>query len=268
MTDKYAVIGDPVEHSLSPVIHQAFASETGEDISYERIQVPLNSFTEQVCELIAEEYRGLNVTVPLKQEAFQLAEKNSERAITASAVNTLSFENGWVLGDNTDGVGLIRDLEQNLGCTIHNKAILLLGAGGAARGILEPLLARNPNRLVIANRTESRAEILSQEFPETEFATLDSVFGEFELIINATSASLAGGDIALNPEIINGDCLCYDLMYTKKPTPFMQWGSGHGANVSDGLGMLVEQAAEAFYVWRKVRPTTQKLIATLRAEHL
>ena len=273
MTDKYAVIGNPIAHSKSPQIHKLFAEQTGEDISYERIEAPLDGFAAKVDELRATGYKGCNVTVPFKFEAFLQTNERTERAEVAKAVNTLSFDNDIIYGDNTDGAGLVNNLKNNLNFYFNNKRILLVGAGGAAWGISLPLLHESPKRLVISNRTIAKAEDAQRIlFPFTkgkltEFVAknFDDLTGEqFDLVINATSAGLTDSEIPLPHGIFAPGALAYDLMYGRE-TPFMKFAREHGAAVvSDGLGMLVEQAAESFFIWRGVRPQTAQVIATLR----
>ena len=270
MTDRYAVIGNPIEHSRSPQIHAAFARQTGEDIAYERILGCLDAFESDVGEFFAAGGRGLNVTVPFKERAFGLADVLSERASAAGAVNTLIAGADGVIGDNTDGVGLVRDLGCNHLFGFAGSRILLLGAGGAARGVLRPLLDERPGRLLIANRTASRAVALAGSLAGPGNASgcgLDELAGlRFDLIINATAAGLE----AKVPDIPD-DCLAeggwtYDMLYGRKPTAFVDWGRAHGAaRALDGLGMLVEQAAESFRLWRGVQPDTGPVIESLRA---
>jgi len=264
MTDRYAVFGHPIAHSKSPLIHAAFARQTGQDMRYDAILAPLDGFAASVAAFIAAGGRGANVTVPFKEEAFRLAGRLSPRAQRAGAVNTLMFDNG-ILGDNTDGAGLVADLTRNLNCSLAGKRILLLGAGGAARGVIEPLLEQQPATLVIANRTVSRAQELAALFGHGIRACgFDEASTPFDLIINATAASLAGELPPLSPQLFTANTLAYDMMYGRD-TPFLAFARAHGAATADGLGMLVEQAAEAFYVWRGVRPDTAPVIASLRA---
>ena len=269
--DRYAVIGNPVEHSKSPVIHSEFARQTGQAIEYERILSPLDAFRETVLRFRDEGGKGLNVTVPFKLEAFQLTTTLTSRARYAEAVNTLKFEQDRIIGDNTDGAGLVRDIQNNLGITIERKRILLLGAGGAAQGVLYPLLDQDPALLVIANRTVDRAlemqrkveqrDVLSRTVSAQTYESLDGL--SFDIIINATSAGLTDSALPIPPGIFAADALAYDMMYGRE-TPFMQFARQEGAQVADGLGMLVEQAAESFYLWRDVRPDTRTVIEKLR----
>jgi shikimate dehydrogenase len=266
MTDRYAVFGHPIAHSKSPQIHAAFARQTGQDLSYEAILAPLDGFAASVAEFIAAGGRGGNVTVPFKEEAYQLAQRLSPRAERAGAVNTLKFDADGILGDNTDGAGLVADLTRNLHCALTGKRILLLGAGGAARGVIEPLLDQQPAALVIANRTVSRAQELAELFGQGVTACgFDEATTPFDLIINATAASLAGELPPLSPHIVTPNTLAYDMMYGRD-TPFLNFARTQGAVTADGLGMLVEQAAEAFYVWRGMRPDTAPVIASLRQD--
>jgi shikimate dehydrogenase len=271
VSERYCVIGNPVAHSKSPAIHAAFAAQTGQQLDYERCPAPLDGFTATVRQLITAGYRGANVTVPFKLEAAQLAGTLSARAQAAGAVNTLSFNDAGIAGDNTDGAGLVADIVRNAGVPIAGKRVLLLGAGGAARGALLPLLEQGPRELVIANRTTATAEALAAAFAAMpghgvpvsacEFAALD---GRFDIVVNATSASLAGALPPVPPAVFGPGTLALDMMYAADPTPFMQFAAAHGATVRDGLGMLVEQAAEAFFVWRGVRPQTTALLAQMR----
>jgi len=263
MTDRYAVFGHPIAHSKSPQIHAAFARQTGQDMSYEAILAPRDGFAASVAAFIAAGGRGANVTVPFKEEAYRLASRLSPRAQHAGAVNTLVFDDG-ILGDNTDGGGLVADLTRNLRCALAGKRILLVGAGGAARGVIDPLLDQTPAELVIANRTVSRAQELADLFGRGVRACgFDALDMPFDLVINATAASLAGELPPLSPRIFAAGTLAYDMMYGRD-TPFLAFARSHGAATADGLGMLVEQAAEAFYLWRGVRPDTAPVIAALR----
>ncbi len=264
MTDRYAVFGHPIAHSKSPQIHAAFARQTGQDLSYEAILAPLDGFADSVAQFVAGGGRGANVTVPFKEEAYALANRLTPRAQRAGAVNTLSFDADGILGDNTDGAGLVSDLIRNLDCALGGKRILLLGAGGAARGVVEPLLEQKPAALVIANRTVSRAQELAELFGQGVAACgFDEATTPFDVVINATAASLAGELPPLSPAIFTAGTLAYDMMYGRD-TPFLNFARSHGAATADGLGMLVEQAAEAFYVWRGVRPDTSAVIRSLR----
>jgi len=267
MPDQYAVIGNPVAHSKSPVIHAEFARQTGQDLSYERLLAPIHGFMAAVEAFHACGGRGVNVTLPFKAEAFGYATRLSERARAAQAVNTLKFEGKSIFGDNTDGAGLVNDVERNLGYSVAGRRVLLLGAGGAARGVIEPLLARQPMRLVLANRTPGKAQGLAQNFGGSlETATYAALAGmQFDLVINATSASLAGTLPPLPHGVFAQGALAYDMMYGKGETPFLGFARAEGAaTLADGLGMLVEQAAESFFIWRGVRPDTTPVLTLLR----
>ena len=265
MTDRYAVFGHPIAHSKSPQIHAAFARQTGQDMRYEAILAPLDGFDASVAAFIAAGGRGANVTVPFKEEAYRLADTLSPRAQRAGAVNTLVFADGRIEGDNTDGAGLVADLVDNLHRPLAGQRVLLLGAGGAARGVIEPILGKAPATLVIANRTVARAQELAALFGGKIVACgFGAVEGTFDLVINATSASLSGELPPLPAHVFTHDTLAYDMMYGRD-TPFLAMARGLGAATADGLGMLVEQAAEAFFRWRGVRPDTAPVIASLRA---
>jgi shikimate dehydrogenase len=269
MSDRYAVIGNPVSHSKSPLIHAAFARAGGQDLTYEAILAPLDRFAGTVEAFRAAGGKGANVTVPFKLEAFALATEVTERARAAHAVNTLSFAAHAVYGDNTDGFGLVRDIEANLGIEIAGKRVLVMGAGGAARGALGPLLTRRPALLVLANRTADKALELAARFRALgpiEGSGYPGLGGaSFDIVVNATAASLAGELPPLPAGLFRHDALAYDMMYGTEPTRFLRWAAVHGAKrLADGLGMLVEQAAESFFVWRAVRPDTAPVIALLR----
>lgn len=269
MSDLYCVFGNPIAHSKSPAIHAAFAAVSGQDLVYEARLAAVDGFKQAISEFVAAGGKGANVTVPFKEEAFRLATRLSERAARAGAVNTLVFNGGEIFGDNTDGAGLVRDITHNLGFSLAGKRILLLGAGGASRGVIAPLLAEKPASLFIANRSADKAVMLAQAF--SDIATVDAgSFGKtagksFDLVINATSASLSGESLPLPPGIFASGSLAYDMMYGKGETPFLALAREQGAaQRADGLGMLVEQAAEAFFVWRGVRPATAQVLADLR----
>lgn len=272
MPDRYAVVGNPVAHSKSPTIHAEFARQTGQDLVYERLLAPLDGFATAVQRFRGEGGKGLNVTVPFKLEAFRLAHEHSERAREAGAVNVLKFEGDHVFGDNTDGLGLVRDIEVNLAISLRGRRILLLGAGGAAQGVLGPLLAAAPSRVVVGNRTPERALQLVERFRQARPASdlsaralANLVGSSFDVIINATSASLQDAPLELPNGIFAQGALAYDMMYGKGSTPFLSFARGDGAAVvADGLGMLVEQAAESFFIWRGVRPHTAPVIESLR----
>ena len=271
MTDRYCVLGNPVAHSRSPAIHAQFAAQCGQDMGYEAVLAPLNGFAVTVAQFIAAGGKGANVTVPFKEEAFRLSTRRSARAERAGAVNTLVFGADEIFGDNTDGAGLVRDIEANLGIALAGKRILLLGAGGAARGVIEPLLVCRPASLLIANRSADKAEGLAREF--ADLGTVDAgnftktAGHRFDIVVNATSASLSGASLPLPAGIYAPGSLAYDMMYGKGETPFLAQARAQGAaHLADGLGMLVEQAAEAFLVWRGVRPETAPVLAELRRQ--
>lgn len=267
--DRYCVFGNPIGHSKSPLIHRLFAEQTGQVIDYQARLAPLDDFPANARAFFAEGLGG-NVTVPFKEEAFRLCDELTERARRAGAVNTVKkLADGSLLGDNTDGAGLVRDLTMNAAVSLKGKRILLLGAGGAVRGVLEPLLAEQPAALVIANRTVEKAEQLAREFADlgpVVASGYDWIDAPVDLIINGTSASLAGELPPIAPSLIQpGHTLCYDMMYGKALTAFNRWAAEHGAvRTLDGLGMLVEQAAEAFFLWRGVRPASAPVLAELR----
>ena len=271
MTDHYAVIGNPIAHSKSPLIHAEFARQTGQDMAYAAMLAPLDGFVGTVKQFQAEGGRGLNVTVPFKQQAWKLATILTDRARLAEAVNTLKFEpDGTILGDNTDGAGLTRDILQNLGISFVGKRVLLMGAGGAARGVLLPLLLQKPELLAIANRTPEKAVELERHFAAYgpieggDYARLAG--GLFDVVINATSSSLQGELPPLPQGVFAPGSLAYDMMYGKGLTPFLRFAQANGAaHLADGLGMLVEQAAESFFLWRGVRPQTQSVITLLKS---
>ena len=272
MTDRYAVMGNPVAQSKSPEIHAAFARQTGQQLSYEKILVPLDQFNSQVKTFFREGGKGLNVTVPFKLQAWQLAQVRSRRAEQAGSANTLLIgRDGKLYADNTDGVGMVRDIVANHHGRLCDKRILVLGAGGAVRGVLGPLLAEKPKQLVIANRTVSKAEQLARMFAKQgkpAACGYENLAGKrFDWIINGTAASLHGELPPLPEGLLNGDAWCYDMMYGAQDTVFMQWARQAGAaQILDGLGMLVEQAAEAFFIWRQVRPQTQPVIEMIREQ--
>jgi len=268
--DRYAVIGNPIGHSRSPEIHARFAAQTGQNLHYERLLSPLNGFVQTVRTFIAQGGKGMNVTVPFKLEAFDLATTMTERARLAGAVNTLSFNSGEIVGDNTDGVGLVNDITRNHGFSITGKRILLLGAGGAARGVIQPLLAEAPSELVIANRTVSKAIELASLFSASSSIPISTrafkdLQAPFDLVINGTSAGLTDEMPAIPASLFNSNVLAIDMVYGAQPTRLMQFAAQQGASVRDGLGMLIEQAAESFFIWRGVRPDTAPVLAALRA---
>ncbi len=269
MTDRYCVFGNPIGHSKSPAIHTRFAQQTGEEIVYEARLAPIDGFAAAVRDFIALGGRGANVTVPFKEEAFRLCDRHTPRALQAGAVNTLIFAGDGITGDNTDGAGLVQDLNTNLGTVIAGRRVLLLGAGGAARGALGPLLAEKPALLVVANRTAAKAEALAEHFAAdgpVDGCGFTALAGRhFDLVINATSASLGGEVPPLPAGCYAPGALAYDMMYGKGDTAFLAAARAAGVTrLADGLGMLVEQAAEAFFVWRGVRPVTQPVLEALR----
>jgi len=269
LTDLYAVMGNPVAHSKSPFIHNRFAADTAQDLQYQALLVPLQEFSQAVTGFFAGGGKGLNVTVPFKQEAWKLADSLSPQAMRAGAVNTLLVVAGQLVGHNTDGAGLVRDLCVNWQGVLAGKKVLVLGAGGATRGILEPLLNEQPGQLLIANRTVSKAEELAEQFadlgPVSAVSYQDLNDYQVDWVINATAASLQGELPPLPDSLLAAGAWCYDLMYASEPTVFCRWASEHGAARSlDGLGMLVEQAAEAFCIWRGIRPVTTAILAELR----
>ncbi|MBL3556255.1 MULTISPECIES: shikimate dehydrogenase [Marinobacter] len=272
--DLYAVVGNPISHSKSPRIHSLFASQTGEKLEYTAIQAPKDGFADTVTGFFQRGGQGLNVTVPFKEQAWKLADRRTERAELAGAANTLYQDsNGLLIADNTDGTGLVMDLTENHCITLAGLRILVLGAGGAVRGVLGPLLAEEPSALVIANRTVAKAEGLVTLFEPIAGQTLLEACGfeelkePFDLIINGTSASLQGDLPPISPNVIGAGTVVYDMMYSLQTTTFNQWALDHGATlVFDGLGMLVEQAAESFRIWRGVRPETRPVIDELRTD--
>ena len=262
LKDRYAVIGNPIEHSKSPDIHLLYADQTGEMLSYEKIFADVSQFTKVVNDFFSNGGKGLNVTVPFKNAAYEFVDELSDYAKHASAVNTI-YKNsaGKYVGANTDGIGLLRDLKKTLRLQLQKKKILIVGAGGATQGIVEPLLNENPAELFIANRTVSKAEKIAKQFEEfgkiSSCALSEIPKQVYEVVLHATSASLHSNNIELPSEIISPTTCCYDLLYSDQDTPFMQWAKQHGAEqVIDGFGMLLEQAAEAFYIWRGKRPDT------------
>ncbi|MFZ6750829.1 shikimate dehydrogenase [Undibacterium sp. Ren11W] len=269
--DQYVVIGNPIAHSKSPAIHARFASLCKQHMEYQPLLAPLDGFAASVAAFRDGGGKGANVTVPFKLQAYALATQLTARAQLAGAVNTLSFSGNEIFGDNTDGVGLVNDIVRNAGKTLKGKRVLLLGAGGAARGVLLPLLSEQPSELVIANRTLSKAEellVLAQQhgagsvkLQACEWAVLS---GRFDVIINATSASLSDELPPISATLFDAHTLAYDMMYGAQLTAFLRFAQTQGAQLRDGLGMLVEQAAESFYIWRGVRPDTAMLLLELR----
>ncbi len=270
MTDLYAVIGNPIGHTKSPLIHAMFAEATGQDLAYVAIEGPLGGFAGRVDQFRRDGGRGLNVTVPFKLDASTYATDLSERARLAGAANAMKFEGARVHAENFDGLGLVNDIERNLGCRIAGKRILMLGAGGAARGAILPLLAEKPAALAIANRTPEKARALAEQFSacgDIVGMGYDDLAGAapFDCVVNATSASLLGAMPSIPPTCFAGGCLAYEMVYAKGLTPFLRLARSAGAGrLADGVGMLVEQAAEAFAWWRGVRPDTAPVIERLR----
>jgi shikimate dehydrogenase len=268
--DHYCVFGNPIAHSKSPDIHAAFAAQTGQRLTYEKRLAPVDGFAAAVQAFIAEGGKGANVTLPFKLDAYRLANALTVRAQAAGAVNTLLFDEHGITGDNTDGAGLVADITVNAGVPIAGKRVLLLGAGGAARGAVLPILEHRPAALVIANRTVATAQQLVQQFAALGGAGIVSacgfaeIEGGFDIVVNATSASLQADLPPVPPSVFHPGTLALDMMYGKEPTVFMRFAADHGATARDGLGMLVEQAAEAFYGWRGVRPDTAPVLANLR----
>lgn len=270
MTDFYAVIGNPVAHSKSPLIHAEFARQTGQDIHYEAILAPTDAFAATIAGFRARGGKGVNVTVPFKLEACRISTRLTERAEAAGAANTLAFDDSGIFGDNTDGAGLLRDIVTNLKFSLAGRQVLLMGAGGAARGVVLPLLEHKPYLLTVANRTRQKADALQQLFSHhgnivsADYGDLNGT--KFDLVINATSASLDGKLPALPSGIFSSESLAYDMMYGNGYTPFLQFAKQQGAgHLADGIGMLVEQAAESFFLWRGLRPRTEPVIEMLRS---
>jgi shikimate dehydrogenase len=276
MTDlkkHFAVIGNPIHHSLSPQIHAAFAKENGLDIDYEAVLSPLDQFKNTMHQLIQQKFTGANVTLPFKKEAYQLATSHSSHASIAEAVNTLKFKENEIIGHNTDGIGLVRDLEQNLDTHLKNKKILLIGAGGAAEGVIYSMLEKKPSELTLTNRTIEKSNVIQNKMDVhaksfnvnlnvTEITKCPHQY--FDVIINATSASLINAELHMDPKVFHEGCLAYDMMYGKE-TSYIREAISQGSKTSDGLGMLVEQAAEAFFIWHHIQPTTKSVIESLRS---
>ena len=272
--DHYCVMGHPVEHSKSPWIHARFAALTGQPVDYGKRLIPLDGFPAAVRAFMAEGGKGCNITVPFKFEAASLVSRRSARAALADACNILRFDGETIIGDNTDGVGLVMDLQQNAGVQLAQRDLLLIGAGGAAAGVLGPLIEARPRRVVITNRTIGKANALvarhatlaSANEVELLAAPLDAVPGQFDVVLNATATSLAGVSVPVPGSVLRPGALAVDMMYGPAATGFLRWAAEHGAVGRDGLGMLVEQAAEAFLVWRGVRPPSARVLAELREE--
>ena len=274
MTDHYAVVGNPVAHSMSPVIHAEFARQSGQDIDYIRLLAPLDGFAACIADFRARGGKGVNVTLPFKHEAWNLVTTHAGYALNAGAVNTIDFRGGKIVGYNTDGIGLVRDLKENLRCAIQDKRVLLLGAGGATYGVMEPLLRERPEQLVVANRTVQKAVALAAHFEKLRNFSRNGILvkpyqelreSKFDIVINATSAGLSGEMPLLPSGIFASGALAYDMVYGKH-TPFMKFAAQHGAKIADGTGMLAEQAAESFFVWRGVRPDTAPVFAMLKRD--
>jgi len=275
--DRYAVAGNPVAHSRSPAIHALFAAQTGQAVDYGRLLCPLDAFVPTVQAYAQGGAKGCNVTVPFKFEAFELGTQRSARAELAQAANVLRFdadtEGGW-LADNTDGIGLVRDITTNAGVALKGARVLLLGAGGASAGVLGPILEQGPSEVVLANRTVEKAQAIvarhtalaEQHGVRLRACGLDAPGAGFDVFINGTAASLAGAGVPVGPEVLKPGCLALDMMYGPAAQGFLDWAQQHGAVPRDGLGMLVEQAAEAFAIWRGVRPDTAHVLSAIRAE--
>jgi shikimate dehydrogenase len=271
--DLYCVMGNPVEHSKSPWIHARFAELAGQKLRYEKRLIALDAFVSGVQAFRAQGGKGCNVTVPFKFEAARLATRRSARALLAQACNTLRFEGAEVFGDNTDGIGLISDINRNAGVELAGRDVLLIGAGGAAAGVLGPLVEARPRRIVVANRTEAKAAALIERYValaaqhgvRLQATGLQEIHDGFDVVINATASSMSGASVPVSPAVLKHGALACDLMYGPAAQGFMEWAAGHGAVARDGLGMLVEQAAEAFLIWRGVRPPSAQVLAELRA---
>ncbi|TYL46510.1 shikimate dehydrogenase [Marinomonas sp. IMCC 4694] len=264
--DQYAVVGNPITHSKSPSIHAYFAAQTQQMLNYSTLLGDDCEFENQVRDFFQQGGHGLNVTMPFKERAFALCDILSQRAKQAGAVNTLLMEkNGNLFGDNTDGIGMVRDIIDTHQQILTGKRVLILGAGGAVRGVLDPILSENPESVTIANRTVEKAQELATHF-DCLASSFEGLVGSFDIIINGTSASLSGRLPPLKEELIGEQTWCYDMMYDKDRTVFLQWAHEHGAKGADGLGMLVGQAAEAFYLWRQVRPNIASLVNHMRQQ--
>ena len=275
--DQYYVLGNPIAHSKSPLIHARFAELTGQSLQYERLLVPLDSFAATLVKLLRDGVKGCNVTVPFKLDAFENAATRSDRAHLAQAANTLLLQHGAVHADNTDGVGLVNDIQNNAGVSLAGRDVLLIGAGGAGAGALAPLLAAGPRRLVLVNRTRAKADALvarhrahaslQKMLQTTELLAEDlpGLQGAFDVVINASASSLAGAGVPVAASVLKPGALACDMMYGPAAAGFMAWAKDNGATPRDGLGMLVEQAAEAFELWRKVRPPSAQVLREMRA---
>jgi len=272
--DRYCVMGNPVDHSKSPWIHARFAALTGEPVAYGKRLIGLDEFPQAVRAFIAEGGKGCNITVPFKFQAASLVTRRSARAALAEACNILSFDAGAIVGDNTDGIGLVHDLETNAGLPLAGRDLLLMGAGGAAAGVLGPLIDARPRRIVVANRTVAKAQSLVERHAalarergvELRATTLADIPGDFDVVINGTASSLSGSGVPVDARVLRPGALACDMMYGPAAEGFLQWARAHGAVGRDGLGMLVEQAAEAFLIWRGVRPPSAQVLAELRQE--
>ena len=276
--DKYYVLGNPIAHSKSPLIHARFAELTDQSLRYERLLVPLEAFAATLAQLAQDGVKGCNVTVPFKLDAFEAAATLTDRAQLARAANTLKLDGGLIHADNTDGVGLVNDIQNNAGVALAGRDVLLIGAGGAGAGALGPLLAAGPRRLVLVNRTRAKADALAAShkahpsmqalLQKTELLTQDlqGLQGNFDVIINASASSLEGAGVPVAASVLKPGALACDMMYGPAAAGFMAWAKDHGATPRDGLGMLVEQAAEAFELWRKVRPPSAQVLQEMRAQ--
>ena len=272
--DRYCVMGNPVEHSKSPWIHARFAALTGEPVEYGKRLIGLDEFESAVRAFVAEGGKGCNITVPFKFQAASLVTRRSARAALAEACNILTFRDGEILGDNTDGIGFVADVERNAGLALAGCDVLLLGAGGACAGVLGPLLEAQPRRVVVANRTLAKAQSLVERHAalahargaQLQSVALDAVTGHYDVVVNGTASSLAGEAVPVESAVLKDGALAYDMMYGPAAAPFLQWALDHGAVGRDGLGMLVEQAAEAFLIWRGVRPPSGQVLEELRRE--
>lgn len=269
MTDRYAVVGNPVEHSRSPAIHAMFAEQTGQSLTYELLLAPLDGFEAALRAFAGAGAKGCNITVPFKFDAFALAAVRTERAQLGGAVNTLRFDAGGWVGDNTDGAGLVNDIQHNAGRSLAGLQVLLVGAGGAAAGVLGSLIAAGPACITVVNRSVDKAQALTDARRHLgvplHAGTLADAPAAQDIVINATSTSLAGAASPVAAHVLKPGALALDMMYGPKAQPFLDWATAHGAQARDGLGMLVEQAAEAFFFWRGVRPDTRPVLQALRA---
>ncbi|HVE52215.1 MAG TPA: shikimate dehydrogenase [Ramlibacter sp.] len=272
--DHYCVMGNPVDHSRSPWIHARFAALTGQDMAYGKKLVPMDGFAEGVRAFRAEGGRGCNVTVPFKFDAATLVDRRSARAALAGACNVLSFTADGIHGENTDGIGLVADVQRNAGVSLGGRDVLLLGAGGAAAGVLGPLLEARPRRVVVANRTLAKAQALARShamlandtYADLQACALQAVHGSFDVVLNGTATSMAGASVPVRADVLKPGALAVDMMYGAAAGGFLGWAREHGAVGRDGLGMLVEQAAEAFLLWRGVRPPSAQVLDELRRE--